>query len=967
MNGILAPSLYLAAGLAIYATLSHLLHSQQSARSTEHRLFAAMCALMALLAVGSAQTYQAGTVEAYTRALTLNVYLLGPFYVLFAAFVAAHTRTSARWLISGLLVLLVITWVVNTLQPYSMQYQVIDELRLLELPWGETVALAVGTISPWFGFGVLAVSLVLGFALTTLIRHYRRYRQTTTLLLLGGIGVFVLFTLQGVLARGGALEMPQLAPFGYVVMVVMMSLVLNRETSERLRDSESRFRALVEQSPVGIQVLTPQGEIRQCNAAWETMHGAQASLPGGNVLDRPDAIDRHIHEPLKDALRGHYREIGPLPYTPAARPDQSAEPADPGPATQSTPLITPERWLRGCIYPLQDARGEVQDVIVMQEDITAAHRSEDALRLIAEGLQARSREEFFQQLVLKLSNLFAADYALIGIEDPEKPGVVETVALCTAGQIVENLRYDLAETPCERVLEIGTCIYPCDVQQRFPADEMLVEMDAESYLGAPLLDSQGTLLGHIAMVNRHPVEDVDKAMEILGIMADRAGAELERLHTEEHIHALAYHDSLTGLANRTRLHDDLTRHIEEATAGHLHGGLILIDLDHFKTINDALGHAVGDTVLGAVADRLRSHAPEDALIVRLGGDEFAVVLPPCVRVRETLEPELHAIAERILEALQRPIIIGERTFGVGASLGCVCYPDAGESSAEALRHADIALYQAKRAGRGGVQFYRHALQDEAHARLQIEDGLRQAAERDELDLHYQPQFDAAERLIGAEALLRWQHPEMGQVPPDLFIPVAEETGLIHGVGNWVLEHALMQLSQWQAGNLQPPRLALNLSPWQLARPDFVDQFQARLRRHGVDGHALTLEVTESGLLRDLPDAITKLGALRRLGMHIALDDFGTGYSSLAYLRDLPVDELKIDKSFVKELLAGGDRTLIENIVDIARNMELDVIAEGVEHPEQREQLLALGCTRFQGFLFSAPLTHEQFVARLHRP
>ncbi|WP_017940591.1 MULTISPECIES: EAL domain-containing protein [unclassified Thioalkalivibrio] len=962
MNGILVPSLYLAAGLATYAALSHLLHSRQSARRTEHRLFATMCALMVVVAISSAQTYQAGSIQAYTRALTLNIYLLAPFYVLFAAFVAAHTRTPARGLIIGLLVLLAITWVVNTLQPYSMQYRSIEELRTLELPWGETVALAMGTISPWFGFGVAAVFLVFGFALATLIRHYRRHRQATTLLLLGGIGIFVLFTVQGVLARAGVLEMPQLAPFGYVVMVVMMSLVLNRETGERLRDSEGRFRALVEQSPIGIQVLTPEGEIRQSNPAWARMHGAHAARPGGNVLEQPDIIDQKIREPLREALQGHYREIGPLPYTPPGPSDTPAGTSN----EENHPVPAGERWLRGCIYPLQDAHGEVQDVIVMQEDITAAHRSEDALRLIAEGLQARSREEFFQQLVLKLSNLFDADFALIGTEAPDQLGVVETVALCAEGRIVENFRYDLAETPCERVLEIGTCIYPCDVQQRFPRDEMLVEMGAESYLGAPMLDSHGTLLGHIAMVNRHPVEDVDKAMEILGIMADRAGAELERLQTEEHIHALAYHDALTGLANRTRLHDDLTRHIEEAVAGDLHGGLILIDLDHFKTINDALGHAVGDTVLGAVADRLRSHAPEDALIVRLGGDEFAVVLPPLEQARETLESELLTIAERILEALQRPIVIGERTFGVGASLGCVCYPDAGESSADALRHADIALYQAKRAGRGGVQFYRHALQDEAHARLQIEDGLRQAAERGELDLHYQPQVDAAERLIGIEALLRWQHPDLGAVPPDLFIPVAEETGLIHGIGNWVLEHALERLSQWQTEGLRPPRLALNLSPWQLSRPDFVEQFQARLRHHRVDAHALTLEVTESGLLRDLPDAMAKLGALRRLGVRIALDDFGTGYSSLAYLRDLPVDELKIDKSFVQGLAAGGDRTLIENIVDIARNMELDVIAEGVEHAEQREQLLALGCTRFQGFLFSEPLPHDPLVARLRQ-
>lgn len=415
------------------------------------------------------------------------------------------------------------------------------------------------------------------------------------------------------------------------------------------------------------------------------------------------------------------------------------------------------------------------------------------------------------------------------------------------------------------------------------------------------------------------------------------------------------------------MHDTLSQQIAEAAAQNLHGGLILIDLDHFKTINDTLGHGVGDVILTAVAERLRDTVPEHALVVRLGGDEFAVALPPRAHSRALLERELEGLARRLLTAMQRPVIVGERSFGIGASLGCVCYPDAGDTSADTLRHADIALYQAKRAGRGGIQFFRHILQDEARARLQIEDGLRQAIPSGQLALHYPPQYDERERMIGAEALMRWHHPDLGNVSPGLFIPIAGETGLIHRIGDWAVKHALETWFQWQAAGLcLPSRLALNLSPWQLGRPDFVDWVKATLRRHEVCADALTMEVTESGPLRDPSEAIAKLRALRQLGIRIALDDFGTGYSSLAYLRDLPVDELKIDKSLVDELFEGGDQTLIENIIDIARNMEIDVIAEGVAEPRQRQRLLHLECNRFQGFLFSAPLPEPAFADLLPR-
>jgi diguanylate cyclase (GGDEF)-like protein/PAS domain S-box-containing protein len=951
MSGPLIAALYLLAGLCLYASASHLLHASHSVRRVEHLLFAAMCLLLAGSAISIALSYQATSIEAYTGPMKAYYGLIAALYVLFAAFIARYTETPARVLLSVLGILMVVVWVANARQPHGLQWTEIAELGSVALPWGETVTRAVGSPSPWFLLGLAGLLLVFGFSLWALVSHWRREGGHLPLILIGALLLFLLATIQGVLVRLGIIDSIPLSVFGYLGMILVMSLVLHRETQERVRESEHRFRDLVHQAPMAIEVLTPDGGVRQVNTAWETMHG-HAGVKGMNVLHHPDPIDGHVTEDIRAAARGARRSIAPFACHAVADPAKA--PAG-------------SRWVKGYVYPLKNHRGEVRDIIVMQEDITLARRGEDALRVIAQGFRADNRQSFFQNLVLRLREVFRADYALAGINVPDLPGHVETAALCRDGELVGNIRYALASTPCDEVLSQGLCVYPDRVQELFPRDEMLVEMGARSYLGAPMIDSQGRELGHIAIVNRYPLDETEQAAGILEIFADRAAAELERLEGEEHIRRLAYHDPLTGLANRTQLHDALTQDLDLAHHGGQHGGLILIDLDHFKTINDALGHAVGDTVLAAVADRLRQHAPEQALVVRLGGDEFATLIHPRRASRQAIEATVNDAAHRLLDALQHPIVLGERTFSVGASLGCVLFPDAGQTSSDALRHADIALYQAKRAGRGGVQFYRHALQDEARARLQIEEGLRQALVNREMRLSYQPQFDAQENMIGAEALLRWTHPELGPVGPALFIPIAEETGLIHPIGTWVVEHVLENLQDWHARGLPlPPRVAINISPWQLARPDFVAQLRERVQAAGLEPGQITLEVTESGLLRDLSDAIGKLRALREFGVQVALDDFGTGYSSLAYLRDLPLDELKIDKSFIDELVDKGEQMLIENILDIGHNMGLRVVAEGVAKPAQRQQLLALGCTHFQGFLYGQPIAEDEFPAWLER-
>ena len=324
-----------------------------------------------------------------------------------------------------------------------------------------------------------------------------------------------------------------------------------------------------------------------------------------------------------------------------------------------------------------------------------------------------------------------------------------------------------------------------------------------------------------------------------------------------------------------------------------------------------------------------------------------------------------SLAQRILTQLTTPVVAGERAFTVGASIGIVGFPEHGKTDLDVLRHADMALYQAKNKGRGGIQAYSPDLEIAATNRLQLEAGLRNAIEHNELELYFQPYVDVAGKPIGAEVLLRWHHPELGDIPPDEFIPVAEDTGLIHNIGGWVFDQACISLKQWsQDGAPFFGHLSINVCPWQFARPDFVSELRETVQRHQIDPHRLMLELTETALLYDISETVGKLKALRVLGFSIALDDFGTGYSSLAYLRDLPLDQLKIDKNFVSELSTTVEHPLVGSMIAIGRHMKLAVIAEGVETQTQRDKLIALGCEHFQGFLFCRPIPERDFLAWL---
>ena len=441
----------------------------------------------------------------------------------------------------------------------------------------------------------------------------------------------------------------------------------------------------------------------------------------------------------------------------------------------------------------------------------------------------------------------------------------------------------------------------------------------------------------------------------------------ERKAQEARIEHLAYHDGLTGLPNRTMLMDRLGLALSQAQRLEQQVAVLFLDLDRFKPINDSLGHLVGDQLLREIARRLRAALREIDTVARVGGDEFQVVV--CNVAGATGAAR---IAEKLMRALSEPFMVEGQELHVTASLGVSLFPRDGASGELLLKFADIALYEAKGEGRNAYRFFSPEMNAQAHGRLRLENDLRRAVERNELELHYQPQLDLAiGEVCAVEALVRWRHPERGLVLPNQFIPMAEETGLVLGIGEWVLGEACRQVAQWQRDGLAtgsaPLRVAVNISARQLQRPGLDGAVRRALAQSGLPAECLELEITESSVMLDPQHAQSVLQSLRDLGVQLSIDDFGTGYSSLAYLKRLPLDRLKIDRSFIGGIPTDSDdAAIVETIIVMTHKLGLRVIAEGVETLEQRLQLVRQGCDEMQGFLLAHPVPADEVPALLAR-
>jgi len=437
----------------------------------------------------------------------------------------------------------------------------------------------------------------------------------------------------------------------------------------------------------------------------------------------------------------------------------------------------------------------------------------------------------------------------------------------------------------------------------------------------------------------------------------------ERRAAAKEIERLAFFDSLTGLPNRILLKDRLTQMLTRARRHTEKVALLFIDLDRFKEVNDTLGHSYGDQLLQVVAERLESSLRNSDTVARLGGDEFVVLLE-AVADRERVAE----VAEKLLLSLSYPVQLGVREIYTAGSIGISLFPVDGEDVDTLFKNADTAMYHAKEGGRNTFRFYSADMHASALELLTLSSYLRHSLERNELFLLYQPQINfSSGAMVGVEALLRWRHPELGLIPPDRFIPMAEETGLIEEIGSWVIEQACFQAAAWIASGLPPIRVAVNLSAKQFRDPGLTATVRSILNQSGLPAHLLELELTEGMLIENLNSTRTTLHALKAMGISLAIDDFGTGYSSLSYLKHFPLNRLKIDKSFVQEIAdpSGDSAAIVKAIIVLAHTLKLTVIAEGVERRDQLVFLKKQRCNELQGYYISHPL-HAERIAELLR-
>lgn len=576
---------------------------------------------------------------------------------------------------------------------------------------------------------------------------------------------------------------------------------------------------------------------------------------------------------------------------------------------------------------------------------------------LAAALTRSGYADFFPLLVSELAHILGVEFVLIA-DTRRHAWLAETLAVSAHGVIAENFSYGLRGTPCETVPEREMCSYTDSVTELFPDDELLVRFGIESYTGMPVLTSDGRKLGIVSAMSTRPGELDDVGREILRIAATQVGAELELAMNHERIRLLTQEDRITGLPNRERLHAHLNS-LRDASR------LCLLDLRRFKEVNDLRGHEAGDRVLFEVAQRLREKAAERAFVARFSSDEFAVV----PHARWASEPA--AMALEIRGWFQDPVQCDGDDYFFDISMGsahlAVITPDISDRAAELIRRASVALAEAKSSG-GFHETFNPSMVDSLLRRQQLSERLLRALRTGGLSLHYQPQMMLGTGTVaGAEALCRWHDDQYGWVSPGVFIPLAEERGLIKALGEWVIAEATRQLQAWEAEGLRlPGRLAVNVSPRQLESGQVVDSFVDAILP--LDPQRFLLELTESAMMRTPESNLRQMRQLRDAGFEWAIDDFGTGYSSLSYLTRLNASVLKIDQSFVSKVPGSRhDESIVRTIIAMAESMGMGLLAEGIETREQYQYLQSVGCLYGQGYYIGRPVPADEFARLWLRP
>ncbi len=672
--------------------------------------------------------------------------------------------------------------------------------------------------------------------------------------------------------------------------------------AEELTTANKKLRVFVDNAPVGIVML--DRELRYLFASQRWLEDRQLKIEnivGKKHVEVNPAMPARWMDTYRRCLAG------------------ATEAADDDVLVLPDGRVTRIKWE---IRPWFESTGAVGGVILMSEDITDRKHAEEQMRIAAIAFQSRD------------------------------------------GMIVTNSNGEILQVNQAFVQVTGYSAEECLGQ---PASLLRSERhDAEFYRKMwEAIQHEGKWEGEVW--NRRKDGGLYPEWLSISSIKNAAGKNTHYLGTysdirepreaERKILELAFYDPLTGLPNRRLLLDRLQRSLITSTRNGQFGALLLLDLDHFKVINDTRGHDVGDQLLIEIARILRTTLREADSAARLGGDEFVVLL-------DGLSPDLgeavsdaQATAEKLRAAICQPLMLkGDMSF-ISPSIGLTLFLGQDESAESLLKQADLSLYQAKEAGRNATCVYHPAMQKAIHVRVEMEAGLRRALAHGEFVLHYQPQVGLDSSLIGVEALLRWQPPGQQMVSPSVFIPVAESCGLIVPMSSWVLQAACNQMAEWaKTPGTRPIHVAVNISARQFRQPDFIDQVRAALTNSCAPASCLTLELTESLLLTDVDNVITTMQRLKELGVGFSIDDFGTGYSSLSYLKRLPLDQIKIDQSFVRDIATDADdRAIVRAIISLANSLDLSVIAEGVETQEQRDFLAANGCEVYQGFFYGRPV------------
>lgn len=787
-----------------------------------------------------------------------------------------------------------------------------------------------------FRFGVLAVAVVWGSAGIVMFPSNDSQHQMFLIFMLaglsaGGVVAFsadqvsaILFSIISLLpieirlfstndSLSEAMAMAGLLYLGFMVISlrhinrnITENIALHLEAAARedaMRTSEERHRLLLNHSPVAIIHFDRNLVITYCNERFADI--LQNSVKGVVGSTMETLKDQSIIQAAKKSLNGEM----------AAYEGQ-----------YRTAFSDTSKWIDMTCGPSRDEAGRVVGGIAIVRDITERKQVEEMLRISAIAFESQSGMivTTADALILRVNRAFTT---LTGYSAQEMLG--QTPKLLSSG------RHDKAFFKAMWDVLKETGHWQGEIWNRHKNGLVFAEWLSISAVTAP----DGSV-SHYVGTYADITENKDAIAEI---------------------HRLAYYDPLTHLPNRRMLQDRLGQELAAVTRKGVHGAILFLDLDNFKSLNDTRGHDAGDQLLVEVARRLRAAVREGDIVGRLGGDEFVVLLQDLSVEVETAAIQTKQIGEKVLDELIRPYQFDDYEFQCSASIGIRLYREPGTVE-ELLRHADIAMYQAKTSGGKSLCFFDPTMQTLVTARADMEKDLRRALEQNQFKLYFQSQVVRNRHIVGAEVLLRWQHPEQGLVSPLDFIPLAEKTSLILPIGQWVLENACNQLKTWGGdSHTRHVQLAVNVSTRQFRQPDFVARIKQVLRNNAISTDMLKLELTESLVLDNINDTITKMHALREVGVRFSLDDFGTGYSSFSYLTQLPLDQLKIDRSFVRNIgVKSTDAIIVQTIIGMAHNLGMEVIAEGVETEAQRDFLEKHGCSACQGFLFSKPVPIEEF-------